>query len=321
MIRMKASILALALMLCGCSAKAGYFLSSLVNPLEPAPILLDDGTETLYYTYTIGDAAKTDTVLFFFAGSGCHSLKYYLKKYLESLDGNIQVFGLQKRFVSHGTTGLFGCPAGFDEVNHFPQWITDHDWFIRKTLATLPKKPKRVLLLGVSEGAHVAAAVAVRNSAVTHLAIIGNGGMRQVDELRLLVGRQYPSVDPAVDFDAECAKILAEPQNAHKRLFGQTYKYWASVAFFDPLDYFLPLQIPIIVGFGEKDQNVPVESVRYLERRFQEAGKKNLTLIVYPGADHTLTDSDGRSYRPDFLRYVSDWLKSHNDGELTSRTH
>lgn len=288
----------------GCGAKAGYFFSSLANPLEPAKVQLSDGAETLSYSFTIGNAKEPETVLFFFPGSGCSSLKYYLKKYLQGLEGDFQVFGMQKRFVSHGTTGVFGCPDGFDEWNHFPQWITDQDWYVRKTLAALPYKPKRVLLLGVSEGADVASAVAARNPAVTHLAMIGNGGMRQVDALRILVARQYPTVD----FDAEFAKVQAEPRSIDKRILGQTYKYWAGQAFLDPLEFLLPLRIPIIVGFGEEDQSVPVESVRLLERRFQEAGKRNLLLQLYPGADHTLAGKDGAEYRPVFLKSLSNWL-------------
>ena len=172
----------------------------------------------------------------------------------------------------------------------------------------MPYKPKRVLLLGVSEGAYVASAVAARNSAVTHLAMIGRGGMRQVDELRMLVDRQYPTVDSTVDFDAECAKVLAEPLSTDKRLFGQTYKYWAGQAFVDPLEFLLPLQIPVIVGFGEEDLSVPVESVRLLQRRFLETGKRNLTVRLYPDAGHTLVGKDGTDYRSVFLKSLSNWL-------------
>lgn len=60
--RQKVSILVLAVMLGGCSAKAGYLFSSLANPLEPASIQLGDGSESLYYSFTIGDAAKAGTV-------------------------------------------------------------------------------------------------------------------------------------------------------------------------------------------------------------------------------------------------------------------
>ena len=288
----------------GCGAKAGYFFSSLTNPLEPSKVQLRDGVETLSYSFVIGDAPEAETVLFFLPGSGCSSLKYYLRKYLEGLEGNIRVFAMQKRHVNNGTTGIFGCPEGFDEWNHFPQWVDDHDWFVNKTLAGLPYKPKHILLLGVSEGGSVASALAARNPAVTHLAMIGHGGMKQADELRLLMSKQYPKLD----MDGELAKVLAEPGNIEKHFLGQTYKYWAGQAFVDPLQFLLPLPVPIIVGFGTEDRSVPVESARLLERRFQEAGKSNLALELYPGADHFLVGKDGTDYRPVFLKALSKWL-------------
>ena len=77
----------------------------------------------------------------------------------------------------------------------------------------------------------------------------------------------------------------------------------------DPLPYFLKLAIPILVGIGEEDQSVPVESVRHLAEQFKEAGKSNLTLKVYPGADHRL-NVGGISLRERYFSTLSQWLES-----------
>jgi alpha-beta hydrolase superfamily lysophospholipase len=45
-----------------------------------------------------------------------------------------------------------------------------------------------------------------------------------------------------------------------------------------------------------------------LRDRFLELGKKNLTLIVYPDADHTLKTKE-RSLRHDFFRKMDSWLR------------
>lgn len=54
------------------------------------------------------------------------------------------------------------------------------------------------------------------------------------------------------------------------------------------------------VAMGEKDESVPVESARFLEAKFKEAGKDNLVLCIYPGADHRL-NAQGVSYRDRFF--------------------
>jgi dienelactone hydrolase len=80
----------------------------------------------------------------------------------------------------------------------------------------------------------------------------------------------------------------------------------------EPLPDFLKLNIPIIVGIGEQDESVPVESAHFLASRFKEAGKSNLILNVYPGADHRL-NGNGISHRSEFFAELSRLLQpTHN---------
>lgn len=72
----------------------------------------------------------------------------------------------------------------------------------------------------------------------------------------------------------------------------------------DPLPDLLKLDIPILLGIGERDESVPVESARFLAAQFEDAGKRNLTLRVYPGADHRLS-ANGVSHRREFFAELS----------------
>ena len=81
----------------------------------------------------------------------------------------------------------------------------------------------------------------------------------------------------------------------------------------DPLPDFLKLNIPIIVGMGEKDESVPVESALFLDAKFKEAGKNNFTLKVYPESDHRL-NGNGASHRSEFFAELSRLLQpTHNE--------
>ncbi len=75
----------------------------------------------------------------------------------------------------------------------------------------------------------------------------------------------------------------------------------------EPLPDFLKLNIPVLVGIGEQDESVPVDSARFLESKFNEAGKTNLILKVYPGADHRLS-GNGVSHRSEFFAELSGML-------------
>ena len=265
-------------------------------------ITMKNGYVSTYYVYKKG-RGDSDTFLFFISGSGCTSLKYYLKKYFEDLNGDITIYALQKRFVKDSAISLTECPKDFNEWNDFPRWVTDQQFFVNEILKETVHPPKNILIFGVSEGGNVAAAVATRILPATHLAIIGSGGMKQADELKLL-----NFGESKIDFDAEYQNITVDPYDVDKDFLGQKYKYWASVLFVDPIPYYSKLDIPILVAMGEDDQSVPIESGLYLKNSFAMLHKSNLTFISYPGCNHSLVDADGIDHKKDFFDKLVKWL-------------
>jgi len=111
------------------------------------------------------------------------------------------------------------------------------------------------------------------------------------------------------DVDAGWKKISANPRSLDDYWYGNPHRWWSDVLDLDPLPDFLALDIPVLVGFGEQDQNIPVESAQFLASEFKAAGKKNLTLKVYPGADHRLTGPAG-SHRPELFAELSRMLRA-----------
>lgn len=296
------ALLGLALILVtGCTSKAGLFIATTIDPLEPERVVLSDGYLANYYQIQKGDPDQTETLLFFIGGSGRASLNYYLDSYFADLPGNVRIFALQKRHVGHWQTGQFAPSAAFDRNNHYPQWIDDQRDFIRAILDRQAKLPQTIVLFGVSEGGNVAARLAAELSQITHLLMLGSGGMVGMDEFRLWGQRHQ------VDFDAIAEAVKRDPGSIQQRALGQTYKYWASVLPVDPMRSLRRLSIPILVAIGERDEMVPVESVRYLGRRFEQLGKDNLTIRVLPGCNHRLDDSTGENHRKELLWFAAEW--------------
>ena len=65
-----------------------------------------------------------------------------------------------------------------------------------------------------------------------------------------------------------------------------------------PLDMAADIKCPILGLYGEADTGIPVDSLRTMETRMREAGKR-FTLVLYPGAPHGFHADYRPSYRPD----------------------
>lgn len=58
------------------------------------------------------------------------------------------------------------------------------------------------------------------------------------------------------------------------------------------------IKSPILGFFGEKDQSIPVASVREFEKALKELGKP-VEVHVYPGANHAFANASGGNYNPE----------------------
>lgn len=279
--------------------------------LQPHSFFYTDGGSSIYYSFIVGDAAQLDTMVFFYGATGCPSWKSVMPGYVSGLTANARVFVLNKRYVPDRSTGLFDCGRDFHLVNNPDQWIADYSEFIAAQVGSVAAKPKNVVLVGVSEGALPATKVAGLSHAVTHLAIIGSGGYSMRKSLALLKQRG------AIQFDVNAAweKIAVDPRNIEKDWYGNRYRWWSDIMDIDPLPDFLKLNIPILIGIGEQDESVPVESVQFLEAKFKDAGKNNLIARVYPGADHRLS-GNGSHYRREFFAELGCLLQPTHDDSL-----
>lgn len=66
-----------------------------------------------------------------------------------------------------------------------------------------------------------------------------------------------------------------------------------------PLDHAPELRCPLLGFFGGKDEFVPVDDVRELERRLAKSGQET-EIVLYPDAGHAfMNDTRPAAYRPD----------------------
>lgn len=291
----------LILLLSGCVTKVGMFLHGNIAPLTSYQIKFSDGYSGNYYVHTKGNRGSSDVIVFFIGGSGHTSYNYYLRNYFSGLKGNITIYALQKRFVKNRETGMRKASREFDYHNHNSQLVQDQKEFIEYVLNDNDFKHKKIVLFGVSEGGNISIQIATEFKEITHLVILGSGGMPTLQEFKIW-GKQYD-----MDFDLIYQHVQKYPENIKSRVAGQTYKYWASILPFKPMDYFQSISIPIFVAIGSQDEMTPVESVYYLKNEFAALKKENLVVEIFANCNHTLVDTEGKSHLPDFFGIASDW--------------
>ncbi len=254
-----------------------------------------DGVTSTYYRAQFAADAPSDVIVFTYGGSGCVSWRDYMAGYFGGLTGRVTVLALNKRHVPDDASGR-DCRRTFSVDNHPRQWVADYMAFISEQLARAAERPRRVVLLGISEGSLVAAKVARSRRDITDLAIIGDGAWT--------MRRALEAGEERAAADAAWRDIAQDPDSLDKTWMGHPYRWWFDIMDLDPLPDYLSLTIPILVGFGEKDQSVPVASALALRDAFERAGRRNLTLRIYEGADHTLMAGE-TNFRRRFFEELS----------------
>ncbi|NLY55290.1 MAG: hypothetical protein GX058_02135 [Firmicutes bacterium] len=286
---------------CAGAEKLSYLWNSIFNPPKSGTLRLEDGYQATYYQIKLGKE-QPEALIFFFTGSSPESLRYYFKSYFKGLDINATVFALQKRHVRQ-----FSIKASEQYMtdNYLERWLSDDAYFIKYILENYDRPlPPKIIAFGVSEGGNRALSAAAAFSEITHLVVLGSGGLPQAEELKIL--SKYYGGTPEF-FNQKYQEILSDPDATDRFFLGCPYKYWSHILFFDPLPYYVNLDKPIFVAFGENDRSVPVQSGYVLRDRFEELGKDNLFFLELPDCNHAFVDSQGVSQKNKVFAAVQEW--------------
>lgn len=95
-----------------------------------------------------------------------------------------------------------------------------------------------------------------------------------------------------------------------------TSPYWAFSADFGryrPLEWWARVRVPVLLLYGGADPRVPPdESAARISATLRRAGNRDVTVRIFPGADHTFRLPPGPSgwpvTAPDYVSTLLDWL-------------
>jgi dienelactone hydrolase len=188
--------------------------------------------------------------------------------------------------------------------------------------------PRHIGLWGMSQGAGVIPLAAVRSADVAFLLPVS--GCLSFDEqmyyYRANLFRLHGLPETLLDVANKASLVRSDLARRIREGQCPAPAAWREACAFDPfLDYrreWARVKQPVLAVYGALDQAVPVrESVLGLEQALTEGGNPDWTIVVYPGAGHTLEKTrtgdlfkPWEGYVPGFLERVTAWVLDRSSG-------
>ncbi len=187
--------------------------------------------------------------------------------------------------------------------------------------------PKRIALVGHSEGGIIAPMVAANDSQIAAIVLMAGSGKRgdqiSMEQLTYILDNT-PGVTPELRKQklAEQQEIITAVQSG-----GDLSKYPAQVRFpwtkefwtYDPLTTIRKVRQPILILQGALDRQITAEQADLLEKAARDAGNRDVTKQILPNLNHLfLTAKTGgvdeysklntSAIGDDVLKVLGDWL-------------
>ena len=290
----------LLLFLCFATLAAGQELK-LPSGIHRSTLQRADSSTLLWYSNFVRLDPKRPLAVWM-QGSGYHSLvperdgrlrSGFLNLISETLGPEVQVLAVEKRGVTLGISGTGGALDAPVEYHEFAT-LEDRAADVVAVLDSLQRRnllPERVLAIGHSEGADVAAKVAADHPRVSHLAFLSGGGASQLFDFMVLIRKSEAT---ARDKETEIEElwkswheIQADPWSISKMFHGHAYRRWASFMAEAPIDNLKKTRAKILIVHGSADTSVPIESADLAAVDLSRAGRA-FEYLRLPQADHSL---------------------------------
>jgi len=205
---------------------------------------------------------------------------------------------------STGDNSTFTTFAKADDIRAEVRWLK----------AQRGVDPKRIALVGYSEGGLIAPMVAADDPSIAAVITLAGPGVTGPEVARYQIEAAVdgdPSIAPS-DRAKEIQRQLAEPLTAHERSY-------LSV---DPMEYARRVRCPALIIQGSTDLNIPVRSAERIAAAMRSNGNPDVTVRLFSDVNHALLPDtsgldDGWVTLPAFitsphvLDEVSRWAAAH----------
>ena len=188
------------------------------------------------------------------------------------------------RVDDRGVGKSTGDNAKFTSFDKVDDVATEVAW-----LRTQPGiDPRRIMLVGYSEGGLIAPMVAAKDPSIAALVTLEGPGVPGMEVARYQVEQPIlrdPKI-PEAEREKEFAKRMEE---ALKDLSPHETSFLA----IDPIQYDRQVRCPALIIQGGADATVPVRSAERIASAMRAGGNADVTVRIFPGVSHSLLPDPG----------------------------
>jgi len=191
-------------------------------------------------------------------------------------------------------------PKKYYEKNYQGYRVHQINTSIEHIIENHLNQPEKVIVYGHSEGAAIAAALAIKNKQITHLGFWSGNVLNNFYEFSLfnrieaLKGQISDSLahQNIMGIINWYQQVIDHPNSTELDHFGFTNKRWSTYEN-PPIEDLLSIDIPIYAMFATEDESTPIETAYLLPIQFMEKRKTNLTFKVCINCNHSYIEKSG----------------------------
>jgi predicted esterase len=187
--------------------------------------------------------------------------------------------------------GSVGCAGSFNEHFSYEAWLATLKQALRHALTRPEVDPKRVLLIGISEGGQMAAGLARALPEVTDVVLVGANGPTQLYDFAANIYRSGDSDEVKLarlqELDAIYGSIAADPGSTSKFAWGHPYLRWSSFFAQSTAGNLAHSKARVYLVSGMQDNSVPILSTEAMYAQLRTQGR-DVTMRRVPLAGHNL---------------------------------
>jgi predicted esterase len=184
-----------------------------------------------------------------------------------------------------------GCAGTFNEHFSYDLWLETLKRALRHALARPEVDARRVLVIGFSEGAPMAAGLAHALPEVTDVVLVGANGPTQLYDFAANIYRSTDSDEVKLarlqELDGIFSAISADPKSTSKFAWGHPYLRWSSFFAQSTAENLAHSKARVYLASGMQDSSVPILSTEVMYAQLRAQGR-DVTFRRVPMAGHSL---------------------------------
>jgi dienelactone hydrolase len=277
-----------------------------------------DGSTIHYYLQLRSAGAVSRELLVVIQGSDCNSVQHissiaeHLGNVLPEADLlTVEKYGIDASLPYELDPERADCPTAYLQNDNLRQRLKDY----RSVITQVRKQNayQRVVVLGGSEGAVVAASLANWPTQVDAVVWLNGGGRWFIDDVLHNIEMSSESAAQKAEGVKEFREFAEHVRSGPATSLTASnhgYIWWKQMLEIDQLAILKRATVPMLVMQGGADHSVSPAKFNNMAERLVAAGKDNIQVRRYPLLDHGFRGADKKSRMGEVADDIRSWLKS-----------